>query len=424
MCREFDVTEQRCLFVVTHYCPLVGGGQSVYDAYARQRPDIFQVLTSSRDYSTGQDVPGYEAFDASASYKITRLRQTRPDIASPNPSLFERINGFLNSRRIKKKLVAEVLNICDRDDINIICVGAAEAFTWLPDALRQRTDRKIIYYTHGEEFSQRAHSEKAEEQRRQALAFSDGVIAVSNFTRDLLINRYGAHPAKVKLIHNGVEFDRFARQHPRDEAGNADKADQTKLVVAAGRMVARKGFDKLIEGWPEVLKTVPNAKLKLAGKGPIFDDLQTRIFSLGIEGSVEQLGYVPDADLVNLYQQADLFTMPNRTMADGDTEGFGLVFLEAAAAGTTSVGGCAGGATDAIVHGETGLSVNGDNPAAIADAISALLADDERRNHLADNAHAHAKQCDWRYKVAELTTYFEELYGDEAQADEQSDSHA
>lgn len=399
---------KRCLFVVTHYCPLVGGGQSVYDAYARQRPDLFQVLTSSKDYTTGEEVPGFRDFDQKAPYKITRVSKTRPDIGNAQKSLLHKVCSFLESRRIKRQLVRTVLEVCAREKIDIICIGAAEAFTWLPAALARQSQIPLVYYTHGEEFSQRAHSVKADRQRQIAIKAANGVVAVSSFTRDLLINRYGSVPETTRLINNGVDFAAFATPVPKTLG--IERADIASLtVIATGRMVARKGFDMLIEAWPLVLSQIENVKLMLAGTGPVFELLRDRIEELGLGHSVEQMGYVSHEILVELYQSADLFVMPNRTMEDGDTEGFGLVFLEAAAAGATSVGGRAGGATDAILDGETGLLVDGNNHEDIAHAIVSLLSDDARRNEMAIAANKNAELNDWSRKVDELLDFFDEL---------------
>lgn len=399
---------KRCLFVVTHYCPLIGGGQSVYDAYARQRPDLFQVLTSSRDYATGQEVPGYLDFDKAAPYKISRIGHTRPDIGAETVRFQDRAKGWLVSRRIEKNLIQSILDICAADDIDVICVGAAEAFTWLPAKLKKYTDIPIVYYTHGEEFSQQAHSERADQSRQSAIQSSDGVIAVSSFTRDLLIKRYGARPERTRLIHNGVDFDAYGGSSATPAAFEKGFPEQL-TVVAAGRMIARKGFDKLIEAWPAIIEKVPTARLFMAGKGPLFEPLKESIDHLGLSDSVQQLGYVSDEALIDLYCGADLFVMPNRTLPNGDTEGFGLVFLEAAAAGAPSVGGRAGGATDAIIEGVTGLLVNAEEIGEIAAAVSDMLLDDDKRQRMAQAANEHARSNDWHHKVIELIDFFDEL---------------
>ena len=114
------------------------------------------------------------------------------------------------------------------------------------------------------------------------------------------------------------------------------------------------------------------------------------------------LGWMSANQLKAAYQRADVFAMPNRTMPDGDTEGFGLVFLEAAAQGTPSVGGRAGGAIDAIIEGETGLLVDGYKPDEIAAAINKILGNDTLRGELSRKALAHARTQDWQSKADEF----------------------
>ncbi len=236
------MTAPKCLFVVTHYLPLEGGGQTVYDALCRQLPQQFQVLTSSTDYITGDTVEGWQEFDAAAPYKIKRIVRTRPNIGPPNVTFFNRIKGFIRSKQVEVRLVDAVLEICANSEIDAICIGAAEAFTWLPAKLKKRTNLPIIYYTHGEEFSQAAYSQKADILRKSAIAHSDKVICVSSYTRDLLINKYGAQQEQIELIHNGVDVARFSSRVP----DNPFAQTSAKSVVAAGRMVERKGFDQLI----------------------------------------------------------------------------------------------------------------------------------------------------------------------------------
>lgn len=398
------MAEVRCLFVVTHYLPLVGGAQAVYDALCQQFPEQFQVLTSPFDHSTGLEADGWSEFDASAPYKITRVDRTRPDLADGAIGLWGRVKGQLAFRSLQRKLVNSIVAHCEQQNINVICIGAGDGFSWLPKALKKKTSIPLVYYTHGEEFSQEAHSPRAEEARRSAIANSDGVICVSSFTQELLKQKYGATDHQLCLINNGVDFDRYATRLGK-ATPYSNKSPSEKWVVATGRMVARKGFDKLVEAWPQVIAAQPGAKLLLAGKGPLFDPLGDSITKLGLEDSVQQLGFVPDDELIALLQSADLFTMPNRTMPDGDTEGFGLVFLEAAAAGATSVGGRAGGATDAIRHGETGLLVNGENADDIAEAITSLLGDDVLRQKMAEAAHEHAKASDWNTKARQFVEF-------------------
>ncbi len=96
-----------------------------------------------------------------------------------------------------------------------------------------------------------------------------------------------------------------------------------------------------------------------------------------------------------VYRSCTLFAMPNRTLADGDTEGYGLIFLEANACGKAVIGGRAGGAVDAIIEGETGLLVDGYDIDAIAAALRRLLGDPAYTDHLAQGGMRHARALGW-----------------------------
>ena len=134
-----------------------------------------------------------------------------------------------------------------------------------------------------------------------------------------------------------------------------------RLVVGVGRLVPRKGFDQTIRGWQDVVAQHPTAHLMIVGDGPQRPELQELIASAGLQKHITLTGPLSDADLLAAYRSADLFIMPNRTMPDGDTEGFGLVFLEANACGRAVIGGKAGGAVEAVRDGETGLLVDGNS---------------------------------------------------------------
>lgn len=398
----------RCLIVTTHFCPLVGGAQTVYDALARGAPSKFHILTSHRDHETGQLVDGRGEFDKAAPYPIERMDRIRPDLSRSVPSFINRLKAYLNSWAINRRLLAEIRLICRREAIDCVCVGASEALMWLPGALKKRKGLRVFLYTHGEEFSQAAYSGRADERRKRALHTADGVVAVSSYTAKLLKKNYGMPERHIKLLNNGVDFRKFSTPSPVSFKNMIDFSPG-KIVVAAGRMVERKGFDKLVEAWPKVLQLVPDAHLFLAGTGPVTGQIAETVEQNGLQECVHQLGFVPDDQLIALYQAADLFVMPNRTLPDGDTEGFGLVFLEAAAAGTMSIGGDAGGAVDAILDGETGLLINGENCDDISRSVSRVLLDDEMRERMARAAKIHAEKNDWHSKAQELLEFFDEL---------------
>ncbi len=400
------------LIITTHYCPLVGGAQTVYDAVATSKPDEFEVFTALKDYTTGQIVEGVGEFDHSALYSITRIEELRPPLVNGRVGVLRRAWMAVQDRLLRRKVIAYLKQTSLEKSYQTIILGALDALGWLVEPLRAIfPDTKIVIYTHGEEISQACYSARAEERRRRALKTADGVVAVSSFTAGLLTSKYGVDPERIELVTNGVDLDTYDRL-PKENVRPHFGLGHGPLVLAVGRLVPRKGFDVLIEAWPRILAAVPGAQLAIAGTGPLSEALKAAAERPEMNASVHMLGFVKDEMLPSLYASADLFAMPNRTMPDGDTEGFGLVFLEAAAAGTPSVGGKAGGAVDAILDGQTGRSVDGEDVGAVAYAITDLLNDEVTRKRMAEAAHAHALTQGWDSKADQLLKFFKRLRGE------------
>ena len=398
----------KCLIVTTHYRPLIGGALVVYDALAAARPEQFAVLTSFRDYATAQDAEGWQDFDSSASYQIVRLPRMRSDLLGANPNFLKRLGSYLETQLLKRKVLKAVLQAVRDTDATVICIGALDALGWLVQPLQDATGLPVIIYTHSEEISQKAYKARVEEVRRAALQAASGIVAVSSFTAKLISEKFAVPQENIKWLTNGVDLARFTNR-PTSNVRVRHGLSAGPLVLAVGRLVPRKGFDRLLEAWPKVIAAIPSAQLAIVGKGPLENQLCERAKSSDLKGSVHMLGQVADELLPSLYASADIFTMPNRTMPDGDTEGFGLVFLEAAASGTPSVGGRAGGAVDAIRDGETGMLVDGEDPSAIAYALTDLLQDEVKRLKMGDAAYAHAQTQPWDRKADELLDWSESL---------------
>lgn len=133
----------------------------------------------------------------------------------------------------------------------------------------------------------------------------------------------------------------------------------------------------------------------LVGIGADRDYLERMAHETNHSGCVHFLGHVEADDLPRWYNAADVFVMPNREI-NGDTEGFGMVFLEAAACGKPSVAGRAGGTGAAVVDGQTGYRVNGKRTAEVAQALNALLNDDELSYAMGRRGLARARSTfDW-----------------------------
>jgi phosphatidyl-myo-inositol dimannoside synthase len=137
-------------------------------------------------------------------------------------------------------------------------------------------------------------------------------------------------------------------------------------------MQRRKGHDMVIKALPSIAQKVPAVKYLIVGTGEEQATLYKTAQDMGVLERVVFAGQVPASELAAYYAACDVFVMPNRQIGP-DIEGFGIVFVEASAAGKPVIGGESGGTGDAILHGVTGLRVDGTNVEAIATAVTTLL---------------------------------------------------
>ncbi|EQD51610.1 glycosyl transferase group 1, partial [mine drainage metagenome] len=162
------------------------------------------------------------------------------------------------------------------------------------------------------------------------------------------------------------------------------------LVLAVSRLVPRKGMDALIDATAALDASIPGLTLAIGGDGRDRHRLANRATSL--RARAVMLGRVPDASLPELYGAADVFAMACRDRWGGlEQEGFGIVFLEAAACAVPQVAGRSGGAAEAVVDGETGFVVaDPKDPGALAIALRRLLADPALRRRFGEAARRRA----------------------------------
>jgi phosphatidylinositol alpha-1,6-mannosyltransferase len=207
-----------------------------------------------------------------------------------------------------------------------------------------------------------------------------------------------------------VDTDRFRPdvdgEPVRDRYGLFDRP----LIVCVSRLVRRKGQDMLIRAMATIRRRVPDAVLLIAGDGPDRDRLRALADSDAPRHSVVFAGEVSDDDLPAVYAAADVFAMPCRSRFGGlEVEGFGIVFLEAAASGRAVVAGDSGGAAEAVVDGETGLVVDGRHVGAVAEATAALLQDPVRAEAMGKAGRARAERSfSWPRLTASLRAWLAE----------------
>jgi phosphatidylinositol alpha-1,6-mannosyltransferase len=214
------------------------------------------------------------------------------------------------------------------------------------------------------------------------------------------------------VLHPGVDEARFDPSVDGSGARAAHGLGDRPVVLCVSRLVPRKGQDVLIRGLPIVRERVTGATLVIAGGGPDRPRLE-RLAGAVDPRAVVFAGEVSDQELPGLYAAADAFAMPCRSRWGGlEVEGFGIVFLEAAASGRPVVAGRSGGAAEAVEDVRTGLLVEGAEPKAVALAVSRLLThrEEARRMGAAGRARVEASFT-WKGQAARLADILRSAIG-------------
>ena len=228
---------------------------------------------------------------------------------------------------------------------------------------------------------------------------SADVIVNSNYMKCELQRLFGLPFDKINVIPNGVNLNNF-NGIDRDYNFRRQYAmDNEKIILYLGRLVYEKGVQNLISAMPKILDRYHDAKLIIAGKGGMIEELKNQVKCLGIENKVYFTGYLDSKSVQKMYKCADVAVFPSTY------EPFGIVALESMLSGTPTVVSDVGGLNEIIEHGITGMKSYAGNPNSIADSVLELLFDPQLCNNISKNAKAKVKSSyNWN-KIAQDTHY-------------------
>jgi phosphatidylinositol alpha-mannosyltransferase len=222
-----------------------------------------------------------------------------------------------------------------------------------------------------------------------------GKIAVSNSARDFVGQRF---PGEYSIIPNGIDYQRFAR--PVEPLPSFD--DDAPDVLFVGRLEKRKGLEYLLRAWPRVQRAVPNVRLTVVGAGRRLAKYRQWVEAQGWH-DVHFVGHVSPDDLVRYYQASDVFCAPSTGQ-----ESFGIVLLEAMAAGRPIVASRIPGYAEVMEDGREGLLVSPRDPLALAAALTSLLRDPDRRQAMSAHGRVKAKAFDWTRVADRVLDFYEQ----------------
>ena len=218
-------------------------------------------------------------------------------------------------------------------------------------------------------------------------------IAISEATLNSCID-IGLKKEELEIIPFGVDTD-FYRPL------KISKNENIFQILAVGYLIERKGFEYLIKATKEILKEHDNVHLTIVGSGPLEEKLKNVIKELKLETNAKIMKNVSDEELLQLYNSSDLFVLPSIVDSQGNTEGLGVVLLEAMACGLPVVGSNIGGIPDIIQDGETGLLVPEKNITELSNTILNLVENEELRKKLAINGYNRVREKFSWEKIAE-----------------------
>jgi len=245
--------------------------------------------------------------------------------------------------------------------------------------------RRTVWTVHATEYGRcgnqfcGGNSERIRGVERETGWVADGVIAVSKAIRGELEWMYELPGEKIRVVHNAVSPDKWARWlDPGSVKARYGIGPLEPTVLYTGRMAFQKGPDLLVDTVPKVCTSYPNAKFVFAGDGDMRTHLEDRARSNGSDGACRFLGYVPEDDLISLYNACDAVCVPSRN------EPFGIVVLEAWSAGKPVVVTHSGGPDEFVWHDVNGYLVYRD-PESIAWGLGTLMQDWDRAAWMGHN---------------------------------------
>ena len=334
------------VLVTNDFPPKVGGIQSyLWELWRRLPAERVTVLTTAH--------PQAPAFDGAQAFPVHRWGG---EVLLPTPRVARQV------RRVAAEAAAPVVLLDPALPVGL---------------LGPRLGMPYGVVLHGAEVTVPGRLPLARALLRRVLTGAVTVVAAGGYPA-AEANRLAGASLPMTIVPPGVDVDRFRPLPPEDRRrarAEAGVSEAGRLVVGMSRLVPRKGFDVLIAAAVLLAPTRPDLTVALAGAGRDRARLERLVAATG--APVRLLGFVPDSAMPGLLAAADVFAMPCRSRWAGlEQEGFGIVFLEAAACGVAGVAGASGGSHEAVAHGETGLVVGRpEDPVAVASALARLLDD-------------------------------------------------
>lgn len=377
-----DLSIPRTLVVTNDLPPRIGGVQQfVRNLVGAFPPEAVTVLAPRWE--------GWREHDASLPFRVVRY-----------PA-----RAVVPVREARER----VLSLAREIDAEVALLASGAASSGFGAGLAEAGVPHVIL-THGVEYWL-ARIPGAAQAMGRSMSRASRVTALSDFILEQMRSRVPKQ-VPMSLCPPGVDVKRFHPDVSREDARRRHGLSDRPVIVCVSRLVPRKGQDVLIRSMGRIRRHCPEAALLIVGDGPYRARLES-IARDAPSGSVVFAGAVPDEALPEYHAAADVFAMPCRSRWGGlEVEGFGIVFMEAAATGRAVVAGDSGGSAEAVLDGTTGIVVDGRDHDAVARAIGMCLADPEMAGALGKAGRARAEESfAWPEIASKVGGYLKEAAG-------------
>jgi phosphatidylinositol alpha-1,6-mannosyltransferase len=383
----------KTLLISEIFPPIHGGsGRWFWDLYSRLPVNDYVFVVGNSQ--------GADEFDLKHRLDVHRmdLSSDQWGILNLNGALFYLKKFWVIRKLVKQKKIKQLhLGRCLPEGI----IGLLFRFFY-----------RIPYlcYIHGEDVETARDSREFILLIKYVLKYADLLICNSGNTQKILLEKWSVPIGKIQILYPGVDAEKFVPeakdQFIRKELG----WDSRFVVLTVGRLQKRKGHDKMIYAIDWLKKNYSiDILYAIVGDGQEKEALMNIVMSLGIEDSVSFLGEVSDQEMLQCYQQADLFILPNRQEGK-DIEGFGIVLVEAQSCAIPVIAGNSGGTAETMLSGESGFIIDCTSEVDIANKVFYLFENEEVRKVMGGTGRNHVlENLDWQQILDKAKDAFKRL---------------
>lgn len=320
---------KKTLFTSFFFPPEIGGIQTYLSGLIEHLPPE-KVVVLAKNH------PDAHAFDPLQKYTVYRTAFDSPlkYIKLSNITFYQELKQIVKKEEIEQLVLAHPLPL-----------GISALY------LKNRHGTPYSTFTHGSEITEALKTGVQKKLLQAVLQGADTVFCTTNFMKNILAEKLSIEPKKIAIVPPGITPPKKISKKATLKKYNLENK---KIILTVSRLVKRKGHDIILEALPQLLKKIPNAHYLIVGDGPEKKNLLKTIQDTKLSKNVTLLSNIHDDELQSIYAVSDVFVMPSREIS-GDIEGFGIVYLEAAAHGLPALATKTGGIPEAVLQNKTGI---------------------------------------------------------------------